>query len=89
MIRNYTWYNKTLDFSKPEAVHQVLAFGTIEEIRELIERLGKAKIKSIFLNYPSKVYRRTSLNFIKNYILDIQGPINEEKYLKDTLRSSR
>ena len=89
MIRNYTWYNKTLDLSQPEAIHQVLALGTIEEIEELKHRIGEEKLKDIFLQYPSKVYRPENLNFIKNFLLKIKEPIDEKRYLKDTLRSPR
>jgi len=89
MIRNYTWYNKTLDLNRPETVHQVLALGTIGEIKELKSLLGEEKIKSVFLEYPAKVYRPANLNFIKNFLLNIKEPINEQRYLKDTLRNPR
>ena len=89
MIRNYTWYNKKLDLNRPEAIHQVLALGTIEEIKELLEAVGREQIEEIFLKYPSKVYRPSNLNFIKNFLLKIKEPIDEKRYLKDTLRSTR
>ena len=89
MIRNYTWYNKTLDLSKPDAIQQVLAYGTIEEIEELKKLIGEEKIKKIFLNCPSKIYRPENLHFIKNYLLKIEEPIDEARYLKDTLRNTR
>lgn len=89
MIRNYTWYNKTLDLSKPEAIHQVLALGTIEEIKELKQLLGQEELRRVFLGYPMKVYRPENLNFIKNFLLNIKEPIDEKRYLKDTLRNPR
>lgn len=89
MIRNYTWYNPKLDLSKPDAIQQVLAYGTIEEIDELKKLTGEEKLKKIFLTFPSKIYRPENLNFIKNHLLKIKEPIDEARYLKDTLRSPR
>ena len=88
MIRNYVWYNKKLDLDKVEAIHQVLAFGTIEEINELKQRLGEKRLKFVFLNHPFKIYRPENLNFVKNFLLQIEESIDEKRYLRDTLRST-
>ena len=89
MIRNYTWYNKKLNLNNSEAIQQILAYGTIEEIKELKSVIGEEKLKEIFLNFPSKIYRSANLNFIKKFVLNIKGLIDDRKYLKDTLRNAR
>lgn len=89
MIRNYTWYNEKLNLNNPEAIQQILAYGTLEEIEELKNKIGAEKLKKIFLGYPAKIYRPESLNFIRKFVLDIKELIDERKYLKDSLRNTR
>jgi len=83
---NRTWYSKTINKNSPDAIHQVLAFGTLDDIRSLKATAGEEKIKELFINYPKKVYTLPNLNFIKNFILHINSSIDEQKYLKYTPR---
>jgi len=83
---NHSWYTDKTDEKSPDTIHQVLAFGTLDDIRSLKKRVGRGKIKELFLRYPKKVYTQPSLNFIKNFILGIGGSIDEQKYLKHTPR---
>ena len=46
-------------------------------------------MKKLFLSYPKKVYTQAALGFVKNFILNITGSIDEAKYLKYTPRSTR
>ena len=64
-----TWYTNTVNDSSPDTTHQILAYGTLDEILTLKTNLGDDKIKKLFLSYPKKVYTQASLNFIKNFIL--------------------
>ncbi len=83
---NRTWYSKNIKKNSPDAIHQVLAFGTLEDIRSLKATTGEEKIKELFINFPKKVYTPPNLNFIKNFILHINSAIDEQKYLKYTQR---
>lgn len=83
---NRTWYSKTINKNSPDSIHQILAFGTLEDIRSLKATTGEEKIKELFINYPKKVYTLPNLNFIKNFILHINSSIDEQKYLKYTPR---
>ena len=86
---NRSWYANATDFTSPDAIHQILAFGTLEEIRFLKKTIGGARLKELFLRYPKKVYTLGSLNFIKKFILNISNSIDEQKYLKSSPRSIR
>lgn len=80
------WYSKDAQTSSPDYVHQTLMYGTLEEIKKLQENIGMEEIRKLFLNYPKKIYTNAALNFIKNFILQISSPIDEQQYLKHTSR---
>jgi len=68
---------------KPYIVHQILAYGTLCEIRWLIKTYGKDVVKKVFLNQPIKVYTKPCFALIKNALLDLsQANIPEEKYVQ-------
>ncbi|MDP2649515.1 MAG: hypothetical protein Q8P10_01590 [bacterium] len=83
------WYSSNPDMKSPDTVHQILMFGTLSDIKSLEKRLGKKTIGQLFLRYPKKIYTNTSLNFIKNFVLNINTPIDDQKYLKNTPRNIR
>lgn len=84
---NYTWYSQKVNEYSPESVHQILAYGTLSDIRELKKALGKTYLQKVFLGHPKKLYTSSSLNFIKNFVLNITIKLDEQKYLKNTRRS--
>ncbi|MBI2442718.1 MAG: hypothetical protein HYV40_02275 [Candidatus Levybacteria bacterium] len=84
----YSWYSPSLKKDSPDAIHQVLAFGTLSEIRSLKNTLGETQLKKLFLDHPKKVYTQSTLHFITNFILHIDS-VDEQKYLKTTQRSIR
>lgn len=84
---NYSWYTNTKSKKSPDAIHQILAFGSLYDIQFLKKTMGIKKLKGLFLEYPKKVYTAPLFNFIKNIILGIHTSIDEQKYLKDTRRS--
>lgn len=86
---NYLWYTNVNDKKSPEVVHQILAFGTLEEIKNLIKVIGIKKTRDLFLKYPKKIYTSPILNLIKNFILHIPTSVDEKKYLKYTPRHIR
>ena len=83
------WYSPNSDIESPDAIHQILMFGTIKDIKSLKKHLGEDKVKKMFLRYPKKIYTDAALNFVKNFVLDITTPIDEQKYLKYTPRHTR
>ncbi|OGH11882.1 MAG: hypothetical protein A2857_02155 [Candidatus Levybacteria bacterium RIFCSPHIGHO2_01_FULL_36_15] len=80
------WYSTKSDLTSPDTVHQILMFGTLEEIKFLKKTIGENILKKIFLAYPKKIYTASALNFIKNFILHIRVSIDEHRYLKFTPR---
>ncbi len=86
---NHSWYTNNSNEKSPDAIHQVLAFGSLDDIRNLKKTVGERTIKDLFLHYPKKVYTSPTLNFIKNFILHVHNSIDEQKYLKSTPRHTR
>ncbi len=86
MITNYQWYTSSQDIDNPDAIHQILAYGKLEDIQQLKKKLGIVKIQDYFVQNPKKIYTKSGLNFITNYVLDISTKINQDEYLKTTLR---
>lgn len=82
------WYSKA-DLKSPDSVHQILMFGDLKEIKFLNKTIGRDKVKELFLAFPKKVYTYPALNFVKNFILGINTPIDEQSYLKTVPRAVR
>lgn len=83
---NYSWYTKSKNTKSPDAIHQILAFGSLYDIQILKKTIGIKRLKDLFSKYPKKVYTAPLFNFIKNIILRIHSSIDEQKYLKNTPR---
>ena len=81
------WYAKNTDINSPDTIHQILMFGQLKDIKSLKKRVGENEIKKLFLSHPKKIYTSASLNFIKKFILGINTPIDEQKYLKNSPRT--
>lgn len=72
-----------LDADKTYIIHQVLRYGSIEDIRWLLRTYDSETIRKTFLNHPAQVYSKSSLHFVKNAVLDLeQQRINERAYLQ-------
>lgn len=82
-----SWYTTSTNSKSADSIHQILAFGTIEEVKKLKKSVGEAKLRKLFLSYPKKVYTAPALNFIKNFILHINNRVNGQKYLKSAPRN--
>ncbi len=83
------WYSTKIKIKSPDVVHHILMFGNLKDIQSLKAKLGKKTIKEFFLRYPKKIYSASTLNFVKNFILGLTTPIDEQKYLKNTPRNIR
>lgn len=89
MNNKRVWYAPSIPTKSVDTIHQVLMHGTLEEIKALKKELGEKIIKEFFLNHPKKIYTAPALNFIKNFILKLSTPIDEQQYLKNTPRHIR
>ena len=74
--------NLNLENDKIYIIHQVLAFGDIDEIRWLFKNYSPDEINSVFVNIPKRIYTRPIFLFIKDYILKIKTELDENKYVK-------
>lgn len=83
------WYSSKANLNSPDVIHQILMYGTLYEIKSLIETLGENTVKELFLEYPKKIYTASALNFIKKNILHVRSSIDDQKYLKSTPRNIR
>ncbi len=89
MYTKHVWYASRADMQSADTIHQILMFGTLEDIQSLKRTAGEAVVKELFLRFPKKIYTAPALNFIKKFILRLTSSIDEQKYLKYTPRSVR
>ncbi len=89
MKQTYTWYSNETSIDSPDTIHQILEYGTLQDITELKKKVGLQKLKNIFLAHPKKVYTPASFNFISKFILTVTTPIHKDAYLKSTSRNIR
>lgn len=74
--------NLDLEKDKVYIIHQVLMYGTLEQIKWLFKVYGKETIKKVFLKDPQRIYSPPALLFLKNFILGLKNiSLNEEKYV--------
>lgn len=86
-LQGVLWSRKIekLDFKKDRdyVIHQVLAYGNIEQIKWLSKAFSNEEITQTFINSPRKNYSPSSFNFVKNYLLDLKdSKIDPEAYVK-------
>lgn len=67
---------------KAYKINQVLMYGDLAEIKNLIASEGLAEIKQVFINQPTKIYTKPAFNFIKNHLLKINQDLDQAKYVK-------
>lgn len=85
---NYSWYTHKTKENTSDAIHQTLAFGSLDDIRSLKKTVGRETVKKLFLEHPKKIYTSSMLYFIKNFVLHITNSIDDQKYLKFTPRNT-
>ena len=78
------WYldSTKLDLNKDRnlIVHQVLAYGTLEDMRRLIKLYGKEIVRKEFKKPKAGLYQPSILNFVQ-HVLGV-AKIDQRKYLK-------
>lgn len=81
-MKTYTWYNRSQKLDSADTVHQILVYGSLKDIQELINKLGRDKVAGYFISFPQKKYTRSAFLFTKNFILNIKKELDESRYLK-------
>lgn len=80
------WYKRT-NLISADVINQILAFGTLEDIKKLKTKVGEEKLYDVFVNHPQKFYSKAEFNFIKKYILRVKETVDERRYLQNTPRN--
>lgn len=71
---------------KTYIVHQVLRFGSLDDIRWLIKTYDGKTLREEFCQHPKAIYSRPALNFVKNSILRLEKEnLDETKYLQQAI----
>ncbi len=73
-----------LDLDKHRAyiIHQVLTFGTMNQLRWLFKAYSKYEITDVFVHQPIKMYPRHIYWFTKNHLLPLRhAQLDEQNYV--------
>ena len=60
-------------------IHQVLAYGTWEQLVWLVKTYDRKTISEVFVSCPSKDYTPASFNFVTNVLFSLDNSALEEK----------
>lgn len=72
-----------LNRDKNYIIHQVLAYGSLEQISWLFKVYGRQEVKEIFAKEPTRVYDQRSFVFIKNIVLDLENAsLDKKRYVQ-------
>lgn len=71
-------------------IHQVLAYGSVSQIKWLFKTYPLKTIKKIFTSKPVKTYRPEAFNYAKNALLKLNNHhLDEKNYVINTPRNIR
>ena len=71
-----------LEENKAYIIHQILMFGTFEEILWLLKTYPKAIIQKVFIERPMQVYTTPTFHFIKDFVLGLDKQnLPESRYV--------
>ena len=70
-------------------IHQVLSYGSIEDIKLLLKIYSKNEIGNVFINFPKKIYTRPVFLFLKDFLLKINLGLDENSYVKNFVKSAK
>lgn len=72
-----------LEKDKIYIIHQILSYGSLQEIGWLFMAYSSSEIINVFLRFPKKIYQPAIFNFVKVFVLGLkEKTISEEKYVK-------
>lgn len=83
---------QNLDLKRDSAyiIHQILAYGGVDEIRWLFKNYKLPEIIKTFTTVPYKDYRKKRFYFVKNILLHLENKdMNERLYVKNIPRDIR
>ena len=63
-------------------IHQILAFGSLDQTSWLFKTFTRKEIIEVFSKHPQKIYTKSQFNFAKNIVLNLKLVLDEKKYLK-------
>lgn len=76
--------------NKVYIIHQILAYGRMEDISWLFQNYSLEEIRQVFLAAPSKNYRPARFHFVRNFLLSLENAsVKENQYVTNTLRDIR
>jgi len=71
------------DRDKVYIIHQILSYGDLKELRQLLRIYDRKEVAEVFTKYPKKIYRPSVFYFVKNFILELRNRrLKEEDYVK-------
>lgn len=72
-----------LEKDKIYIIHQILSYGSLQQIRWLFRVYSSSEIINVFLRFPKKIYQPAIFNFVKVFVLGLkEKTLSEEKYVK-------
>lgn len=77
-----------LEKDKTYVIHQILAYGNMEDIKWLFTTYSRPIIEHVFSSIPYKDYRRSRFYFIKDMVIGLtQKSYSESSYVKNIPRN--
>lgn len=82
--------NINLEKDKIYVIHQILAYGNMDDIKWLFIVYPRDIIEKIFTSIPYKDYRRSRFYFVKDMVIGVaQKKFLESSYVKNIPRNIR
>lgn len=77
-----------LEKDKIYVIHQILAYGNMDDIKWLFTTYPRNTIELIFSSTPYKDYRKSRFHFVKNMIIGLNHKtLADSFYVKNTPRN--
>lgn len=71
-----------IDKDKEYIIHQILVYGTMDELKWMFRVYGKEIIKDVFIHHPAKMYTAKTYYFTKNFLLELsKRDLDRENYV--------
>lgn len=83
---------KKLNLEKDKAyiINQILAFGNLDHYKWLFKTYALEEIVEVFCKHPLKIYQKSTFNFVKNILLELENfQLRQEKYVTTLPRNIR
>ena len=82
-------HNIDIKKDKIYIIHQVLSYGSMDDIRLLSRLYSRDEIISIFKNYPKRIYTRPVFLYLRDFLLKIGLVLYKKDYVKNIARPSK